>query len=330
VSEEFFLAIKRGILAILILITIPTANLLSSYDTIDPWKSLGTGGGREYISGDTLSLYCGSLYALLLLLAFCLVWRKGSIVDGIVNSQSLKFWLFSFVCAWLLCTLPTYKILYFRLIQFIIGFGSPIFVALALEEISSYSTEILSESAKRVGLILLSLWTTILIIGQVMKLDSIRNLFINKLGTGGILGFEKGFWAHRYQLFVDRLSLNDLTSFTLLITQILLIASFFLYIKCFHNQIIKFNVTGFFLLLALQTLMLSDSVWHSWNWNTPQKVDLNFIINTPYWREKGAGGLTEKNPDNAPIPPPNFLILYNQSPPFIYESLNTSEFRNKD
>nr|WP_290223224.1 hypothetical protein [Trichocoleus desertorum] len=322
--QELLLSSKRALLPFLILITIPTAGLLGSFDTIDPWKVLGWFGGREYVSIDTLTNYCGSLYAVLLVLVSLLTWQKHKTLKGLVRSPALRFWLTSFGLSWLLCVLPTYKFVYFRLIQFTLGLGAPIFVALALEELAHYQMpKLLMVGFKKLTILWGTLWIALWLMAQIVQTEILKTLVISKLGQGGVLGFEIGFWEQRYQRFVDRLSVKDNYALTLFAVQLILGLSLYLYILYYHRKPSQpKTVTWVLTLLMLQGVMVVDGVWHTWNWNTPQQVQTDWIVSSLYWREMGVSGLAQPSRYNEPTPPPNFLILYGDRPPFFYESLN--------
>ena len=321
--QELLLMGKRAILPLLILITIPTAGLLGSFDTIDPWKVLGWFGGREYVSIDTLTNYCGSFYAIFLVLISSLAWQRYRTLRGLLQSPTLRFWIMSFGLSWLLCVLPTYKFVYFRLIQFTLGLGAPIFVALALEELVHYRAhKLLVVGFKQLLILWGTLWATLWLIAQAAQTATFKNLVISRLGQGGVLGFEPGFWEQRYQRFVERLSIADSYALTLFVVQVILGLSLYLYIAYYHRKSSNTTITWVLTLLVLQGVMIADSVWHTWNWNTPQPVQTDWIVQSPYWQQMGVSGLTQPSRYNEPTPPPNFLILYGDRPPFFYESLN--------
>jgi hypothetical protein len=321
-SQEVILMLKRAILPFLTSITIPTANLFGSFDTIDPFKVLGSFGGREYASIDTLTLYCGSLYALLWGFILLASWQKNPGICGLASSAAFRFWFVCFAGAWLICTLPTYKFLYFRFFQFTIGFSAPIFVALALEEIPEIPRKIAWIAFKKLAFLAVGMWVAIAILGRVLSLDRFQKIVLNKLGTGGILGFEPGFWEFRYQRFVERLSLENSYSISLLLVQILLFVALYFYLRYGQISLSRRSLLVSALALVLvQAIAITDSIWHTWNWQWPQRTRMAWIIDNPYWKEKGIQGLTETSPDNAPTPNPNFLILYNVQPPSIYDSL---------
>ncbi len=327
-GQEINLMLKRAILPLVTPITIPTANLLGNFDTIDPWKALGWFGGREYVSIDTLTLYCGSLYAILLLFIICLNWCSKKNIKSLFSSQSLRFLLISLGGAWLLCFLPTYKFFYFRLLQFTIGFGAPIFVALALEEITNYSYKDLFQALKRVTFIKVGIWTSIFLLGYLSQTNFIRGIVLRKLGTGGTLGFEPGLWEFRYQRFSERLLLQDSYAISLVVVQVVLMFSLYLYIGHIHRGFgRRSQISWITILLIVQIVMVFDNSWHTWNWNWPQKTQLEWIVNNPYWSQKGVEGLKEVNPAGAPTPHPNFLILYDQTPPYFYESLQVKPIK---
>jgi hypothetical protein len=321
---ELILIPKRAILSVLILVMIPTANILGSFDTIDPWKILGSFGGREYVSVDTLTNYSGSLYALLLVFIGLFSWRNYKTWRGLWRSPALRFWSVSFGLAWLVCVLPTYKVVYFRLIQFTLGLGAPIFVAFALEQLFRVRPQRLFASYRLLFVGWISLWGLLWMASQVAKTSGLKALVLEKLGQGGILGFEPGFWDQRYHRFVERLSLQDHYAITLLCVQVMLLLALYGYLRWAHRPPRKPSpaIVWIIGLIVLQGLLIGDSAWHTWIWNQPQLVRTAWIVQHPYWQRFGLEGLTQSSPDNAPTPPPNFLILYGYRPPSFYESLN--------
>jgi len=322
--RELILIPERAILSVLILVMIPTGNILGSFDTIDPWKILGSFGGREYVSVDTLTNYCGSLYALLLVFVGLFSWRNYKTWRGVWRSPALRFWSVSFGLAWLLCVLPTYKLVYFRLIQFTIGLGAPIFVAFALEQLRRVRPQRLFASYKLLVAGWVSLWGLLWMASHVVKTSGMKAVVLKKLGQGGILGFEPGFWEQRYQKFVGRLSLQDEYAITLLCVQVMLLLGLYVYLRWADRPPIRSSsaiawITG---LIVLQAVLLGGSACHTWIWNQPQLIRTAWIVQNPYWQQFGVQGLTQSSPDSAPTPPPNFLILYGYRPPSFYESLN--------
>jgi hypothetical protein len=327
-GQEIIFAIKRLILPLLTSITFSTANLFGNFDTIDPFKNWGSLGGREYGSIDTLTLYCGSVYVLSLGFIILNSWQKRPRVQGFLSSPAFRFWFICFVGAWIICTLPTYKFLYFRFLQFTIGFSAPIFVALALEEIAALPRRVAVITFKQLAILGAIMWAGIVIVGRIVSTDKVREIVLSKLGTGGMLGFESGFWESRYQRFAARLSLQDSYSISLLLVPIFLFIALYFYIIYCQRPVSRRSIVGWALALVLvQSVMLVDSFWHTWNWQWPQPTRLAWIIENPYWKQKGVKGLTEIDPYNAPIPNANFLILYGVQPPTIYDSLQVEPER---
>jgi hypothetical protein len=322
--QELILVLKRVILPVLILVMIPTGNMLGSFDTIDPWKILGSFGGREYVSGDTLTNYNGSLYALLLIFVALFTWQNYKNWRGLWRSPALRFWGVCFGLAWLVCVLPTYKLVYFRLFQFTLGLGAPIFVAFAVEQLLRVRPQRLFASYKLLVVGWVSLWGLLWISSRAVKTFGLKPVVLRQLGQGGILGFEPGFWEQRYERFLARLSLQDRYAITLLCVQLLLLFLLYLYLRWARHPRHKSSsaagwVTG---LIVLQSILIGDSAFHTWIWNQPQVIRTAWILRNPYWQQFGVQGLTEPSPDNAPTPAPNFLILYGYRPPFFYESLD--------
>jgi hypothetical protein len=322
--HELILVPKRAILPILTLVMIPTANILGSFDTIDPWKILGWFGGREYVSVDTLTNYSGSLYALLVVFVALFSWQNYKTWRGLWRSPALRFWSVSFGLAWLVCVLPTYKLVYFRLIQFTLGLGAPIFVAFAFEQLLRIRPRRLFASYKLLVVGWVSLWGLLWTASRVVKTSGVKALVLRKLGQGGILGFEPGFWEQRYQRFVGRLSLQDHYAITLLCVQAMLLLALYGYLRWAPRppQRSSSAIAWGIGLIVLQGVLVGDSACHTWIWNQPQLVRTAWIVQHPYWKRFGLQGLTQSSPDNAPTPPPNFLILYGHCPPYFYESLS--------
>ena len=322
--QELILIPKRAMLPILTLVILPTANILGSFDTIDPWKILGWFGGREYVSVDTLTNYSGSLYALLLVFVGLFSWQNYKTLRGLWRSPALRFWSVSFGLAWLVCVLPTYKLVYFRLIQFTLGLGAPIFVAFVVEQLLRVRPRRLFASYKLLVVGWVILWGLLWMASQVAKTSGLKALALRKLGQGGILGFEPGFWEQRYQRFVERLSLQDNYAITLLCVQVMLLLALYAYLRWAHCPPHKAaSPTAWVIgLIVLQGVLVGDSACHTWIWNQPQLVRTSWIVQHPYWQHFGIQGLMQPSPDNAPTPPPNFLILYGERPPSFYESLS--------
>jgi hypothetical protein len=322
--RELILIPKRAILSVLILVMIPSASMLGSFDTIDPWKILGSFGGREYVSVDTLTNYNGSLYALLLIFVGLFTWRNYKTWRGLWRSPALRFWGVCFGLAWIVCVLPTYKLVYFRLIQFTLGLGAPIFVAFALEQLLRVRPQRLFASYKLLVVGWVGLWGLLWMAGQVVKTSALKAVVLRKLGQGGTLGFEPGFWEQRYQRFVGRLSLQDNYAITLFCVQVVLLLVLYGYLRWAHLSRRKSSsaTTWVIALIALQWILVGDSASHTWIWNQPQLVRTSWIVQHPYWQRFGVQGLTQSSSDNAAAPPPNFLILYGARPPSFYESLN--------
>jgi len=325
--QELILILRRAILPVLILVMIPSGSMLGSFDTIDPWKILGSFGGREYVSVDTLTNYNGSLYALLLIFVGLFTWQNYKTWRGLWRSPALRFWVVCFGLAWLVCVLPTYKIVYFRLMQFILGLGAPIFAAFALEQLLRIRPQRLFGSYKLLVVGWVSLWGMLWMSSWAVKASGVKAIVLTKLGQGGILGFELGFWEQRYQRFAARLSLQDHYAITLLCVQLLLLLVLYGYLRWAHRPRHKSSsgaawVTG---LIVLQLILIGDSAFHTWIWNQPQPVRTAWIVQNPYWQRFGVEGLTQPSPDNAPTPAPNFLILYGYRPPSFYESLSVDQ-----
>jgi len=323
-SQELMLGLKRAILPVLILVMIPTASMLGSYDTIDPWKILGRFGGREYFSVDTLTNYEGSLYAFLLIFVALFSWQNYKCWRGLWRSPALRFWGGCFALAWLICVLPTYKLVYFRLIQFTLGLGAPILVALAVDQVLRVRPQRLFASYKLLVICWVGLWALLWMASQVVRASALKTTVLTELGQGGTLGFEPGFWEQRYQRFVARLSLQDHYSITLLCVQVLLLLVLYSYLRWarFSRGRSSSSTSCVIALVALQCILVGDSLFHTWIWNQPQPVRTGWIVEHPYWQRFGVQGLTQSSLDSAPIPAPNFLILYGYRPPFFYESLD--------
>ncbi len=177
-------------------------DFLFSFNTIDFSKILGNLGTRDYFSYDGNNFFANPLVAFYMSIT-------------LFNWKKLKH----FPVAWivivdfLVFASPIYRILYFRfhqwwmLINILLVFG---FVF--KEDIKPFAN--MRKNAVAVGtfMIFLGCMFFILTLG--------KTTILAKIGQGGTMGFEKGFWPLHLERFVMRVSLRDYYSLIFLGTAI--------------------------------------------------------------------------------------------------------------
>jgi hypothetical protein len=154
-------------------------DLISSFSTIDFSKALGSLGARDYLSYDWTTFFINPLVSLFFILALFSTREN--------RKRILMLLLPVFSIDIIVLLLPTYRILYFRFHQWWLITNFLYVMGIFVRE-RGFAFSSRRSIIKVMGLFL------VIILGLYLLVSINQDQLIARLGRGGMLGFEPGYW----------------------------------------------------------------------------------------------------------------------------------------